>query len=204
MTRHNRDKPHGDMWSRWQAAQRLGPDSGVLTGAVGESRREWWPHLSPSVPESPYEDHVWLVVLLGEPSITCSWWLALPLALCPAPPCPLRVGLCLYALPVLPQEVRAKAGPTLPPLPFLESGVALPVHLSLARNNHLWRAGGCFGAGWGLELRADASALQAAVHSEGLSRTFPCSCSNCGSLWRWWSWGRTLLLFYYLTYTVYF
>lgn len=117
VTRHNRDKPHGDVWSRWQAAQRLGPDSSVLTGAVGESRREWWPHLSPSVPESPYDDHVWLVVLLGEPSITCSWWLALPLALCPAPPCPLRVGLCLYALPVLPQEVRAEAGPTLPSLP---------------------------------------------------------------------------------------
>ncbi|KAF6298970.1 hypothetical protein mRhiFer1_008992 [Rhinolophus ferrumequinum] len=93
--------------------------------------------------------------MCGEPSATCSWWLALPLALCPAPPCPLRVGLCLYALPVLPQEVRAKAGPTLPPLPFLESGAALPVHLFLARNSHLWRAGGYFGAGWGLELCAD-------------------------------------------------
>lgn len=86
----------------------------------------------------------------------------------PCPARPLRAGLCLNALPAHPQEVRVQAGLMLP-FPFLELGAVLPVHLSLAKKDHLWRAGGSLRAGGGLSFVPTPLFFRLLVHSEGLS-----------------------------------
>lgn len=101
---HNRhrDKPHSDCGAGgWDLTAVSGPGPWERAGEDDG-------HACPSVLESPQDDRVCLVGFRGEPSVCHCWWLALHLALCPA----LRAGLCLYALPAHPQEVKVEAGLT--------------------------------------------------------------------------------------------